>query len=205
LNFYTSWADPCKQMNRVFDSLAAQFSPASLFISIDADEEPNISESFSVSAVPFFVLRRGTTVLEEISGSDPIRLSTSVAKHSGSLPPAQTATAPQSAESSGETDTVEDLNTRLGNLVKAAPVMLFMKGTPAYPECGFSKQLVKLLREKKVKFGFFNILADNEVRQGLKVFSDWPTFPQLYLQGELIGGLDIVKEEFETNPDFLKT
>jgi len=98
----------------------------------------------------------------------------------------------------------EDLDTRLGKLVKAAPVMLFMKGTPAAPQCGFSRQLVALLREKEVRYGFFNILADNDVRQGLKVFSDWPTFPQLYVQGELIGGLDIVKEEFNTDPDFLK-
>lgn len=86
----------------------------------------------------------------------------------------------------------EDINTRLGKLVKAAPVMLFMKGTPAAPQCGFSRQLVALLREKGVRYGFFNILADDEVRQGLKIFSDWPTYPQLYLDGNLVGGLDIV-------------
>ena len=82
--------------------------------------------------------------------------------------------------------------------------MLFMKGTPAAPQCGFSRQLVALLRERGVRYGFFNILADDEVRQGLKTFSDWPTFPQLYVEGELTGGLDIVKEEIEANPDFLK-
>lgn len=70
--------------------------------------------------------------------------------------------------------------------------MLFMKGTPAAPQCGFSRQLVALLREKGVRYGFFNILADDEVRQGLKAFSDWPTYPQLYLDGNLVGGLDIV-------------
>lgn len=86
----------------------------------------------------------------------------------------------------------EDLHARLSNLVKAAPVMLFMKGTPSAPQCGFSRQLVALLREKSVKYGFFNILADDEVRQGLKEFADWPTFPQLWMDGELVGGLDIV-------------
>lgn len=92
-----------------------------------------------------------------------------------------------------ETEEIEeDINTRLGKLVKAAPVMLFMKGTPAAPQCGFSRQLVALLREKGVRYGFFNILADDEVRQGLKIFSDWPTYPQLYLDGNLVGGLDIV-------------
>ena len=86
----------------------------------------------------------------------------------------------------------EPLNERLQKLVNAAPVMLFMKGTPAVPQCGFSRKIVGLLRERNVRYGFFNILADDEVRQGLKKFSDWPTYPQLYLQGELVGGLDIV-------------
>lgn len=86
----------------------------------------------------------------------------------------------------------EELNARLAELVKAAPVMLFMKGTPSAPQCGFSRQTVSMLREKGVRYGFFNILADDEVRQGLKEFSDWPTFPQVYVGGELVGGLDIV-------------
>ncbi len=94
-------------------------------------------------------------------------------------------------ESSAATAT-EELHRRLSSLVSAAPVMLFMKGTPSVPQCGFSRQLVGILRERGVRYGFFNILADEEVRQGLKEFSDWPTFPQLYVDGELVGGLDIV-------------
>ena len=86
----------------------------------------------------------------------------------------------------------EELNKRLSELVKAAPVMLFMKGTPSTPQCGFSRQLVGILRENGVRYGFFNILADEEVRQGLKIWADWPTFPQLWVGGELVGGLDIV-------------
>jgi len=99
------------------------------------------------------------------------------------------ATAP---EMSGGAQAKEELQERLAELVKAAPVMLFMKGTPSGPQCGFSRQLVGLLRQKEVKYGFFNILADDEVRQGLKDFADWPTFPQLWVGGELVGGLDIV-------------
>jgi Grx4 family monothiol glutaredoxin len=204
-------------------SLAEQPPPSGasspLFISIDAEEHPDISETYEVSAVPFFVLLRDGQVLEKISGADPVKLSQSVTTHSGvqafTLPPAQTAVAPATTESNGKTNNVkqeeeeeeveeEDLDARLSKLVKAAPVMLFMKGTPAAPQCGFSRQIIALLREKEVRYGFFNILADDDVRQGLKVFSDWPTFPQLYVQGELIGGLDIVKEEFKNDPDFLK-
>ena len=109
------------------------------------------------------------------------------------------ATAPEMSSTQGQK---EELDKRLGELVKAAPVMLFMKGTPSTPQCGFSRQLVGLLREKGVRYGFFNILADEEVRQGLKAWSDWPTFPQLYLKGELVGGLDIVKEELENDEEF---
>ncbi|KAI9694581.1 MAG: monothiol glutaredoxin grx4 [Bathelium mastoideum] len=99
------------------------------------------------------------------------------------------------AYSSGEVDessSKEELRARLEELVKAAPVMLFMKGTPSAPQCGFSRQTVSILRERSVRYGFFNILADDEVRQGLKEFADWPTFPQLWVGGELVGGLDIV-------------
>ena len=87
----------------------------------------------------------------------------------------------------------ERLFRRLKELVEVAPVMLFMKGTPSSPQCGFSRRTVGLLREHSVRYGFFNILADDEVRQGLKEYADWPTFPQLWVNGELVGGLDIVR------------
>ncbi|KAL8737220.1 MAG: hypothetical protein Q9181_001874 [Wetmoreana brouardii] len=109
------------------------------------------------------------------------------------------ATAPEMSSTQGQK---EELETRLRELVKAAPVMLFMKGTPSAPQCGFSRTIVGILREKGVRYGFFNILADEDVRSGMKTFSDWPTFPQLYAGGEFVGGLDIVKEELESDPDF---
>jgi Grx4 family monothiol glutaredoxin len=83
-------------------------------------------------------------------------------------------------------------------LVQQAPVMAFIKGSPDAPRCGFSRQLVALLRERKVPFDHFDILSDEAVRQGLKDFSDWPTFPQLYAKGEFMGGLDIVQEMAES-------
>ncbi|MCJ1288309.1 monothiol glutaredoxin grx4 [Xylographa opegraphella] len=110
-------------------------------------------------------------------------------------------TAPAMSGHAGET---EALHARLAELVKAAPVMLFMKGTPSSPQCGFSRQLVGILREQGVRYGFFNILADEEVRQGMKAWADWPTFPQLWVGGELVGGLDIVKEEIKGDADFFK-
>lgn len=85
----------------------------------------------------------------------------------------------------------EALKERLLELINSHPIMLFMKGSPEEPRCGFSKKVVSILKDEKVKFGSFDILSDNEVREGLKKFSNWPTFPQLYCKGELLGGCDI--------------
>ena len=79
--------------------------------------------------------------------------------------------------------------------------MLFMKGSPDAPRCGFSNKIVKILRDNDIFFASFDILSDNEVREGLKKYSDWPTYPQLYANGELIGGLDIVNEMIKSNPN----
>jgi len=86
------------------------------------------------------------------------------------------------------------LNDRLERLIRADTIMLFMKGTPDKPRCGFSRQAIDVLRKEQIPFGSFDILSDNDVRQGLKVYSDWPTYPQIYVRGELMGGLDILKE-----------
>ena len=83
---------------------------------------------------------------------------------------------------------------KLKNLINKAPVMLFMKGSADAPRCGFSSSIVSILREEDITFSTFDILTDEEVRQGLKTLSDWPTYPQLYVNGQLIGGLDIIKE-----------
>jgi Grx4 family monothiol glutaredoxin len=88
----------------------------------------------------------------------------------------------------------ESLEDRLKSLISSAPVMLFMKGTPDAPRCGFSSKVVNALKKEGVSFGSFDILSDEEVRQGLKTYSNWPTFPQLYYKSELIGGCDIILE-----------
>lgn len=222
--FHTPWAAPCIQINSVYSQLAKE-NPKVLFISVNADSHPEISELFEVSAVPYFVLIRDDTILKEISGADPKEFVNALNEltKSDSQPaqqaapqiqqkaPLQTsssqpapAPAQPSSQSTEAEETEEELNARLKQLTEAAPVMLFMKGTPASPQCGFSRQLVAILRENQVRFGFFDILKDDSVRQGLKKFSDWPTFPQLYMNGEFQGGLDIIKESLEEDPDFFK-
>ena len=78
------------------------------------------------------------------------------------------------------------------------PVVLFMKGTPVFPQCGFSAAVVQILTHLGVKFKGVDVLADSSVREGIKEFSSWPTIPQLYVKGEFVGGCDIVREMFES-------
>jgi monothiol glutaredoxin len=88
----------------------------------------------------------------------------------------------------------EDIRTRIETLVAGHKVMLFMKGTRSFPACGFSNTVVQILKKEGVAFETFNILGDPDVRQGLKQYSSWPTFPQLYVDGKFVGGCDIVTE-----------
>jgi monothiol glutaredoxin len=87
-----------------------------------------------------------------------------------------------------------DAKTRIEETVKANDVVLFMKGTKAMPQCGFSSRVAGVLNYMGVDFTDVNVLADEEIRQGIKEYSDWPTIPQLYVKGEFVGGCDIVTE-----------
>lgn len=87
-----------------------------------------------------------------------------------------------------------DTQQRIDDMVKSEAVLLFMKGTADFPQCGFSARAVQILNETGTEFATFNVLADEEVRQGIKEYADWPTIPQLYIKGEFIGGCDIIVE-----------
>jgi len=86
---------------------------------------------------------------------------------------------------------------RIKSEVSDTDVVLFMKGTPMFPQCGFSAAVVGALTQMEVKFKGINVLEDGEIREGIKAFSEWPTIPQLYVKGEFVGGCDIIKEMYE--------
>ena len=92
---------------------------------------------------------------------------------------------------------MSDVNTRISDIVKANDVVLFMKGTPLFPQCGFSSRAVAILDHCGVAYDSVDVLQDMEIRQGIKTYSDWPTIPQLYVKGEFVGGSDIMMEMFE--------
>ena len=92
----------------------------------------------------------------------------------------------------------EDAHARIDSTVKGNDVVLFMKGTPLFPQCGFSSRAVAILEHLGVEYASVDVLQDQAVRQGIKEYSDWPTIPQLYVKGEFVGGSDIMMEMFES-------
>ena len=90
-----------------------------------------------------------------------------------------------------------DVKLEIENIINKNEVCLFMKGVPEAPRCGFSMTVSKILKHLNVKFKAINVLDNEEIRNGIKVYSDWPTIPQLYVSGEFVGGCDIIKELFE--------
>ena len=92
---------------------------------------------------------------------------------------------------------MSDVNTRIGEIVNKNDIVLFMKGTPLFPQCGFSSRAVAMLEHMNVPYESVDVLQDMDIRQGIKVYSDWPTIRQLYVKGEFVGGSDIMMEMFE--------
>ena len=91
----------------------------------------------------------------------------------------------------------ENIKQKIDNIVSENEICLFMKGTPEVPQCGFSLAVSNVLKHLEVNFKGINVLENSEIREGIKVYSDWPTIPQLYIKGKFVGGCDIVKEMFE--------
>ena len=93
---------------------------------------------------------------------------------------------------------MSDVNTAIENEIKSQDVVVFMKGTPQFPMCGFSGQVVQILNYLEVPFKGVNVLDDMAIRDGIKAFSNWPTIPQIYVKGEFVGGCDITREMFQS-------
>ncbi|KAF8263889.1 thioredoxin-like protein [Lactarius quietus] len=194
-------------MNEVVVELARKY-PTLLALHIEAETHSEIAESFDIESadLPLHPRTQGHTILGRISGADARGLTDAIAKHlntGGIAPPplSQTDKVPSTettTATSPASETPEALEKRLRGLMSQSNVVLFMKGSPDVPRCGFSRKICALLKEQRVDFSHFDILTDESVRQGLKKLNDWPTFPQLIVKGELVGGLDIVQEMVET-------
>ncbi|CEG37520.1 grx4 family monothiol glutaredoxin [Plasmopara halstedii] len=191
--FWADFHDACRpngQLDVVVRQLAT-LHPRIRFFKVAAEELPELSERFQIEVVPTFVIAQGRSVLDKLENANVADLAKRVDVLSKSVVQNSTlaATTKEPAKALDEA-----LQYRLQKLISASPVMLFMKGNPSEPKCGFSRQIVALLNDEKIQFGSFDILNDDQVRQGLKEYSNWPTYPQLYVNGKLVGGLDILNE-----------
>uniref|UniRef100_A0A183EC65 Glutaredoxin domain-containing protein n=1 Tax=Gongylonema pulchrum TaxID=637853 RepID=A0A183EC65_9BILA len=217
VHFSAKWSEACQQLNSFLVELKDELKCFDYGV-VEADESPLITCAFSVDAAP-----TKDKEVDRLKGFDPGELKQKIMQHNF-----VEGVAAMTREAEDENEK-EVLNSKLKALINRAPLMLFMKGTPDFPKCGFSNQMVNVLREvganfvsfdvleneeveadpfyyrfsnqmvnvlREVGASFvsFDVLENEEVRQGLKKYSQWPTYPQLYLHGELIGGLDIVKE-----------
>ena len=195
INICAEWCEPCVQMNIVFAELASENGKLH-FLQVDADSLPELCERFELESVPAFLFFHGGALVDTVLGADAPALASKAKQqnltasiHADGSAPTIVSEAPPASEPAKP-----PLEERLRALTHGSDVVVFMKGNPDAPRCGFSRQIVELLTAEKVKFGHFDILTDEEVRQGLKTYSNWPTYPQLYAEGKLVGGLDIVKE-----------
>jgi len=206
--FYASWHPPSVQLTKVAQGLAAQYSHISI-LTIDVDKNRTFcAQVGGVDTVPVskFLAPSGA-VVDTVAGANPPLVVDMVAKHHGTKFPAAaetTTAAPAPAPANGNTNTTaaaaqqQSLDERLKELINFAPVMVFMKGAKQNPFCKFSKVAVAILNEyTHSEYATFDIFEDNEVREGLKKYSNWPTYPQIYIHGELLGGVDILKEMHE--------
>lgn len=167
------------------EQLAKQDAYKSIkFVNVAIEEIPEVAQQHEIEAVPTVIFFQNNKAVHRIDGIDIADLTATIKKLAG-------ASAEPSAAGASTTGSLED---RLKALINKSKVMVFIKGDRNAPKCGFSKQLIQILNDTNLPYETFDILTDEQVRQGLKTYSDWPTYPQVYVNGELQGGLDIIKE-----------
>eukprot|EP00297_Palpitomonas_bilix_P009565 CAMPEP_0113894278 /NCGR_PEP_ID=MMETSP0780_2-20120614/16619_1 /TAXON_ID=652834 /ORGANISM="Palpitomonas bilix" /LENGTH=345 /DNA_ID=CAMNT_0000884781 /DNA_START=79 /DNA_END=1116 /DNA_ORIENTATION=- /assembly_acc=CAM_ASM_000599 len=193
LYFFADWCQPCKQLDMVVKQLAKDHAQVK-FYRVDAEGRANkdMSAKYAISAVPTFLFVHDGEVVDKVVGANTAAIVEKARVHARRAP--APASASSSSAASGDTPLTEGMKAQLRKLVNADQVMLFMKGVPEEPKCKFSRRMVELLEKEGIFFSSFNILENEDVRQALKVYSNWPTYPQLYVKGELLGGMDVIEE-----------
>uniref|UniRef100_A0A6M2DCC1 Putative glutaredoxin-related protein n=1 Tax=Xenopsylla cheopis TaxID=163159 RepID=A0A6M2DCC1_XENCH len=184
--FSDVFAEQCKMIREGFAELIKKKELSHVkFYEIQAESLPKICLQYKIDAVPTTLFFKNKKQIDRVDGADVAEISNKVLKY-GNV-------------SVEDQDCATEIEKMLTSLINQHKVMVFMKGDRKTPRCGFSRQLIEILNGTDVEYGTFDILTNELVRQQLKTFSDWPTYPQLYVKGELIGGLDIIKELVNTN------
>ncbi|KNC49376.1 glutaredoxin 3 [Thecamonas trahens ATCC 50062] len=212
VHFGAAWCGPSSQMEAVVHTVPAENVT---HVRVEAEDVPGLSLAHNVVSVPTFVVFLAGKEVARLEGANAPALvriineanamsatsgagSAAPAGGAGSAAPAGGAASSEEAAKAAAKEK-KKLERRMQGIIDSAPVVLFMKGEPSAPQCGFSRKAIGLLQSvdvggAPVDFASFDILSDPAVRQGLKTYSNWPTFPQLYISGKLVGGLDIMAE-----------
>lgn len=197
VHFKSDWYEPCKQVSKVLEELSKTRKDVQ-FVQVDSEGTLEVSEAFRIDFVPTVVFlsseKDKKAPLAIVKGAKIPLIVKTVSMMKVPLVQKQPA---KTFEGSASPPATVSLKSRIETLLKQAPVMLFMKGDRESPRCGFSSQMIEILNKHKINYMTFDILEDDSIRQGLKEYSNWPTYPQLYIEGKLIGGLDIVMEMIE--------
>lgn len=190
IHFSAKWADQCQQMNTMLEEMShlEKYGDGDKYAWIEAEEVAEVSLSCDITAAPTILFYKNGKIIDKVEGAKIAEVQDKVQLHF----------VDKSSLKSSDLPKEEKLEDKLRRLINKAPCVLFMKGSPEQPRCGFSRTITNLLNEMNASYETFDILQDNTVREGLKKFSDWPTYPQLYIDGKLIGGLDIVQQMKES-------
>ncbi|EPR60390.1 glutaredoxin domain-containing protein [Toxoplasma gondii ME49] len=186
---------PSQQMQEVFENFQEDF-PTVAFGVVDVASNKCFAHANGVTEVPTTIFYEDGELLGRLVGALPAVVAKALTAwtNAGRSTLVSSLRDLQPSHQPPSKDTAVSLEERLSSLVNSHPVMVFMKGKREAPFCRFSKQLMGIFAEKRlVHFGAFDVFDDEEVREGLKKFSNWPTYPQVYVKGELIGGVDIIR------------
>ena len=174
-HFYTEWCEPSIQLNALIDSwVEEKYHENVFFVAVDAEKATSVVQDLSVEAVPMIVFFRNAKFVFNVEGAR-------VEAIEGTIKRLYYAS-----------DAHEPLETRLKNIIERERIVVFLTGTPSQPQCGFTSRICEILARANISFGHFDIMTDNEVLHGLKKYSNWPTYPQVYVDGQLVGGCDII-------------
>eukprot|EP00760_Papus_ankaliazontas_P038876 PhM_4_TR9388/c0_g2_i1/m.11325 len=180
VHFSAEWCAPCKQLNTIVEGWVKDGTyPKVTFADLDAEKNDELTESLGIETVPHIVFYRNGNLVQMVQGArlDEIKA--------------------MMQRTYFAADSEMPLNDRLKAIINRSKVLVFLTGTPEQPQCGFTGRLCEVLASTGVPFDYFDIMTDFEVLEGLKKYSQWPTYPQVYVNGELIGGCDIILEMHE--------
>lgn len=193
---------PGGQIDALCDELAKKYSEDTVFLKVEAEESEDLAERYELEVVPHIIFMQGGSTpesepLDVVTGADAPALLEKVTTLIQALPSSNNTNVSSGVETYAEEESDAGLDKRITALISSSRVFLFMKGTQAAPYCKFSKKVVKHLQDAGVTFNSFNIFDSKAIRARIKIYSNWPTFPQLYVEGKLLGGCDIVVEMAE--------